>query len=450
MNKKALSFWQMFNLNFGFLGIQFGWGLQMANMSGIYKFLGADIGNMGYLWIAAPLSGMILQPILGQLSDRTWTKIGRRRPYILIGALLSTLALILMPNSVSVFMAASLLLVLDGSLNIAMQPYRALVADVAPSYQHTKCFAIQTCLVGVGSTLASSLPWLFLHVFHLQETATSGIPLTLKLSFYIGAAIFLATNIWTVFFSKEYPPENMEEWQKTKQKKDYLLKTMFVNGKNIVIDFIKMPKTMREISFVQFFSWIGMFCVFLYFSLGVAQNIFGLPSGTGAEANPEYRKMLEQGVALGGLCFGIYTFVSIIYALLIPYISHKISRKGTHILSLTLGAIGLIAANYTHSSWALFVCMIGLGAAWASIVTVPYAILGGSLPKEKMGLYMGLINVMICVPEIIAALTLGIIVSVFFHNHAMSIIELGGISFIIAAMFTFFVHDKETNEESLK
>lgn len=443
MNKKPLSFWQMINLNFGFLGIQFGWSLQMANMSGIYKFLGADISNMGYLWMAAPLTGMIIQPILGQLSDHTWNKIGRRRPYILIGALFSTLALILMPNSISVFMAASLLLVLDGSLNIAMQPYRALVADVAPAYQHTKCFAIQTCLVGIGSTLASSLPWLFLHLFHLQETTNYGIPLTLRLSFYIGAAVFLVANIWTVFFSKEYPPENMEKWLKAKQKRGCFLKMIFIDGKDIFTDFLKMPKIMREMSFVQFFSWIGMFCVFLYFGLGVAQNIFGLPLGAQIENNTEYRQMLEQGVALGGLCFSIYTFISIIYAFSIPYIAKKITRKGTHILSLTLGAIGLIAANYIHNALALFTCMIGLGSAWASIVTVPYAILGGSLPQEKMGLYMGLINIMICVPQIIAALTLGTIVSIFFHNHAMSIIELGGISFLVAAIFTFFVHDKE-------
>lgn len=444
MNKQPLSIWQMFNLNVGFLGIQFGWGLQMANMSGIYKFLGADLSNMGYLWLAAPLSGMILQPILGQMSDRTWTKIGRRRPYILFGALLSTLALILMPNSMTVFMAATLLLVLDGSLNIAMQPYRALIPDVAPSYQHTKCFAVQTCLVGIGSTLASCLPWLFLHVFHFQETATSGIPLTLKLSFYVGASIFLITNIWTVFFSKEYPPENMEEWLRAKQQKDSIGKTLFTNAKSIVIDFVKMPRIMREISLVQFFSWIGMFCVFLYFSLGVAQNIFGLPAGAQhIESNPEYRHMLEHGVALGGLCFGIYTFVSVIYAFLIPYIAKKISRKITHAVSLIFGSIGLIAANYVHTSFGLYMCMIGLGAAWASIVTVPFAILGGSLPKEKMGLYMGLINIMVCVPEIIAALVLGIVVSVVFHNHAMSIIVFGGISFIIAAIFSCVVHDKE-------
>lgn len=440
MAKARMSFWQMFNLNFGFLGIQFGWALQMANMSGIYKFLGADVSNMGYLWLAAPLSGMIIQPILGHFSDRTWTRIGRRRPYILGGAILSSLILILMPNATSVWFAAILLWLLDGSLNVAMQPYRALVADVAPEEQHTKCYAVQTCLVGIGATLASALPWIFLHVFGMQEDMSGGhlIPLTLRLSFYIGAAVFMLANIWTIVSSKEYPPEqHWYDWLKT-QKKFSFSKEYFTDFKNL----LEIPKVMREVSYVQFFSWMAMFCVFLYFGLGVAQNLFGLPAGAQVEGNAGYQNMLEHGVALGGLCFAIYTFVSIIYSALLPKISKMITRKGAHALSLILGAAGLILANHVSSSFGLFISMIGLGAAMASILTIPYAILASSMPEDRMGLYMGLLNITICVPEILVALFMGLVVKFIFGNHAMLVVQLGGFFFIIAAVLTFFVHDK--------
>jgi maltose/moltooligosaccharide transporter len=443
MQKKLMSFLQMFNLNVGFLGIQFGWSLQMANMSGIYKFLGATEANLGYLWIAAPLTGMIIQPILGQMSDQTWVKfLGRRRPYILFGALISSIVLILMPNSFSLLMAAALLLLLDGSINIAMQPYRSLVADVAPASQHTKCYAIQTALVGTGATLAYTLPWIFLHVFHMNDTIAPGtIPLTIRLSFYIGAAVFLLANIWTVFFSKEYPPET-SIIEKIIPKKS-LSTRMWNATKGIVRDFVHMPKTMREVSIVQFFTWMGMFCIFLFLSLGVAQNIFGLPPGAAVENNASYAKLLEQGIVLGGVCFAIYNFVSIFFALLLPIISKRITRKGAHILSLSIAAVGLISCNFIHSVPLLFLAMVAMGLAWASIATIPYAILAGTLPTNKMGLYMGLLNITVCIPQIIAALVMGGVVSLFFHNRVMPAILIAGIFFIIAAICTLFVHDRE-------
>lgn len=439
LKKKRMSFWQMFNLNFGFLGIQFGWALQMANMSGIYKFLGADISNMGYLWLAAPLSGMIIQPILGHFSDKTWTRIGRRKPYILGGAIVSTIALVLMPNCPSVWFAAALLWLLDGSINVAMQPYRALVADVAPSNQHTKCYAVQTGLVGIGACLASSLPWMFIHIFGLQSNIADSnvIPITLRLSFYIGAGVFLFANLWTIYSSKEYPPEKITKL-KSKAAAFSFSKGYLADLKN----FIQIPKVMRQVSYVQFFSWLGMFCVFLYFGIGVAQNIFGLPTGAQVEGHPEFHKMLEDGIALGGLCSGVYTFVSVLYAMFLPKLTKLFKKKGAHIVSLFLGAIGLIVANHVHTQAGVLLCMIGLGAAWASIVTIPYSILAGSMPKDKMGLYMGLLNITICVPQIIAALTLGTIVKIFFADHAMQVIQLGGIFFVIAALLTFLVQDE--------
>lgn len=444
MNKKTLSFFEMFNLNFGFLGIQFGWGLQMANMSAIYKFLGAQSDSIGFLWLAAPMTGMIIQPILGHLSDQTWVRfLGRRRIYILAGAIVSSVALFLMPNSNSIFMAAVLLWILDASINISMQPYRSLVADVAPENQHTHCYSIQTILVGIGATLASALPWLFLHVFDIHSiTLANEIPLTLKLSFYIGATIFLLANLWTVFMSREYPPSNLEKLFSFKKEH-----TIMEDCKSIVIDFIKMPKVMRQVSAVQFFTWMGMFCFFLFFSLGIAQNIFGLPTVANS-SDPNYQAMLEHGVALGGLGCAVYNFVSFVYAYFIPKLAKLITRKWAHVLALFLGGISLVSVNFAHHQPSIFLAMLGLGVAWASIVTIPYAILAGHVDEKKMGLYMGLFNLMICIPEIIAALTLGFVVKHIFHNYDMHVVVLGGVFMLIAAILTFFVHDKKIEESA--
>ncbi len=446
MTKKPMTFWQMFNLNFGFLGIQFGWGLQMANMSGIYKFLGANAADIGYLWIAAPLTGLLIQPILGMMSDKTWTRLGRRRPYILAGAIAASLALVLMPNSVDLWMAASLLWVLDGSVNIAMQPYRALVADVAPDNQHTKCYAIQSGLVGIGAFFSSALPWIFLHIFHLHSVTQPGeIPLTIRLSFYIGAGVFMLANIWTTMSSKEYPPEDMEKWHAKEQERTMV--NMVASIPTIIVDLFKMPKVMLEISFVQFFSWLGLFCVFLYFGLAMAQHMFHLMPGVNVTHSAHLKSLLEHGIALGGLCFAIYNAFSIIYAFLIPYISKLITRKGTHILSLLLGAASLISCKYIHNQLYLFIAMAGLGAAWASVITIPFAMLAASLPEEKTGVYMGLFNMTVCIPEIIAALALGFIVHYVFHYKAIDVIELAGVFFILAAVLTIFVHDKKIEEK---
>lgn len=447
MKKKFLSFSQMINLNMGFLGIQFGWGLQMANMSGIYKFLGASASQVGYLWVFAPLTGMLVQPVLGRFSDRTWVQwLGRRRPYILAGALASTLAIILMPHSSALWMAALLLFVLDSSVNIAMQPYRALVADVAPEAQHSKTYAVQTFLVGVGGCLAAALPWIFLHIFHLSQHTTAGeIPLSIRLSFYIGAAIFLIANIWTVLTSTEYPPSDLQKWKDEKNQKP--LGNPFNFLWHIMIDFVRMPKIMREVSYVNFFSWAALFCMFMYFSLAIAQNIFGLPDEVNVAKSTIYGGLMEQGVALWGLCYALYTLIGLIYALFIPRLAKKLSRKGAHSFALFCGAISMIIAFFIHSEVSLLIDMIGIGFAWASIVTVPYAIFAGSLPEEKIGVYMGLFNITICTPEIIASLVLGFVALHVFHSHASYIILLGGICFVIAGFLSLLIHDKKIEEE---
>lgn len=445
MRKRPFSLLEIVNLNFGFLGIQFGWGLQMANMSGIYKFLGAQTAHLPLLWLAAPITGIIIQPILGKLSDFTWIKaLGRRKPYILGGAFAATLALILMPQSTSLWMAAVLLWVLDGAINASMQPYRALVADVIPENQYTKAFALQTFLTGIGATFATALPWLFVNVFHISGNTLSGhIPLSIKLSFYIGAAIFLLANIWTIISSKEYAPSDLVQWQ-VKKKANRIIKGKF--WKNLLIDFIFMPKVMRQVGYVQFFSWAGWFCLITYFSLGVAENIYNLPVGVNIVTNVEYSRLLEKGVALSGLLFSLYTLLSCFYALLLTRIVKIFSRKYIHALSLLIGAIGMVSANYAHTIIGLAICMIGLGVAWTSIITLPYAILAGILPKEKMGQYMGLFNITIVIPQILASLLLGLTVVKLFHNHAMSVVAFGGLMYAFAALFSCFIDDKPIDE----
>lgn len=446
MKKQLLSFWQMVNLNFGFAGIQFGWGLQMANMSGIYKFLGADTSNLAILWLAAPVTGILVQPILGQLSDQTWIKwLGRRRPYILVGAIIATVALIVMPNANSIWLAAMMLWLLDGSVNTAMQPYRALVADVAPTEQHTKVYAIQSCLVGIGATFATALPWIFIHVFNLPFDAQPGtIPLAIKLSFYIGAVVFLGANLWTTLKSKEYPPEDLAAWREEKKNTATANPAAFI--KHIIVSFIKMPIIMRQISFVQFFTWAGWFCLNTYFALGVAQNLFGLPVDANVSSSSQYGALLENGVVFAGLLFSTYTLVSFVYAYFIPHVSRLMTRKVAHVVALTLGGLGLIAASFMHSKLGFFFCMIGIGIAWASIITIPYAMLAGSLPENKMGLYMGLFNITVTLPQIIASSLLGFVVAYVFQNHAMGAVAFGGALYIIGAIFTFFVQDKKIEE----
>jgi len=368
--------------------------------------------------------------------------LGRRRIYILIGAIVSSAALFLMPNSSSLFMAATLLWILDASINISMQPYRSLVADVAPETQHTKCYAIQTVLVGIGATLASALPWIFKHVFAVSAvTLPNEIPLTIRLSFYIGATMFLLANLWTVFASREYPPTNLERIFSFKKKEH----SFAADFKTIFEECFKMPRVMRRVSAVQFFTWMGLFCFFLFSALGIAQNVFGLPIDADT-ANPTYQSMLENGAILGGLGCAIYNFVSFIYAYFLPKFAKLVTRKVAHIIALALGGLSLLGLNFAHSQYHVFISMLGLGIAWASIVTIPYAILAGHMDQEKMGLYMGLFNLMICIPEIIAALTLGFIVKHIFHNYDMGVVALGGGFMLIAAVLTLLVHDKKIEE----
>jgi len=449
-HKPRLSFWQIWNMSFGFLGIQFGWALQMANMSAIYEYLGADAHQIPILWLAAPLTGLIVQPIIGHMSDRTWTRLGRRRPYFLIGALLASVALILMPNASTLWMAAGLLWIMDASINISMEPFRAFVADILPEEQRTRGFAMQALFIGLGAVIASMMPWLLGTVFQIggglstsavvQDHSAKLIPFTVRLSFYLGSGAFLGAVLWTIFTTKEYPPEDMEAFQKMKAEKSGIGSAMG----EIFRDVLAMPKTMRRLAWVQIFTWLGLFCMWLYFGVAVARNTFGGSPGT-----PEY----EAGIAWGGNCFAMYSAVCFVFSFALPSIARKLGRKLTHALCLGAGAIGLISVAFIHSKYLLLLSMAGVGIAWASILSMPYAILAGCLPPGKTGIYMGIFNFFIVIPEILAALVFGKLMESVLTNDStlvrllggdnrLTAVVIGGVSMAIAAGLVTILHDE--------
>ncbi len=431
MEKPRMSFWQIWNMSFGFLGIQFGWGLQMANMSAIYEYLGARADQIPILWLAAPLTGLIVQPIIGQLSDRTWNRLGRRRPYFLGGALLASAALILMPNSSALWMAAGLLWIMDASINISMEPFRAFVADLLPEDQRTRGFAMQSLFIGLGAVVASALPWMMTNLFHVARAQGAGhvIPHTVKLSFYIGAAAFLGAVLWTILTTREYPPDDMAAFRRMKAARSGVL----ANAGEILRSIRAMPPTMRELAWVQFFTWLGLFCMWLYFPVALAHNVFG--------AADEGSALYSAGVEWAGICFGMYSAVCFVFSFALPAVARTLSRKRTHSLCLLCGAAGLLAVAIIHNKYLLLASMTGVGVAWASTLAMPYAILAGSLPSEKMGVYMGIFNFFITLPEITASLFFGWIMLHVLHNNRLAAVVAGGLFLALAAILMTRVVD---------
>ena len=426
--KPKLAFWQLWNMSFGFFGIQFGWGLQMANTSAIFERLGADADQIPILWLAAPLTGLIVQPIIGNLSDNTWGALGRRRPYFLIGAIFASLALILMPNAGSLWMAVGLLWLLDTAANVSMEPFRAFVSDLLPAKQRTKGFAMQSLFIGLGAVLASALPWLLSNVLELSPAAeVNGVPLVVKLSFYIGAACFFSTVLWTVVTTEERPPKDMSAFKEQQERRLGVGATL----REISIAFKQMPITMRQLAWVQGFSWLGMYCVFLYFPTAIAHNLFG--------ATDETSVLYSQGIEWAGLCIAAYNAVCFFTSFLLPKLAAATSRPLAHALCLTCGGLGLIALWFVPSPrWALLP-MLGLGVAWSSILSLPYAMLAGALPAKKGGIYMGIFNMFIVLPEIFVSLGLGWIMSHLLENNRLLAVVLGGLCFLIAVPFTLRV-----------
>ncbi|MEJ7736554.1 MAG: MFS transporter [Chitinophagaceae bacterium] len=437
--KHRLSFWQIWNMSVGFLGIQFGFALQNANVSRIFQTLGAEIDNIPILWIAAPITGFLVQPIIGYLSDRTWHPYwGRRRPFFFVGAILASIALFLMPNSTALWMAALLLWVLDASINISMEPFRAFVGDKLPPSQRTTGFAMQTFFIGVGAVIASSLPYLFTNVLQISNTAAPGIiPESVKYAFYLGALVYIIAVMWTVFTTKEYPPENMEKWQREKHQTSGVFKGLA----EIFHGIATMPKTMLQLAIVQFFTWLAFFSMWIYTTAAIAENAYHT-TDTGSKAYQDAGDWV-------GIMFMVYNLVSAITAFLLPLLAARTGKKYTHMLCLIIGGIGLISMFYLQNPVLLLIPMIGIGLAWSSTLTLPYSILAGALPPGKMGFYMGVFNFFIVIPQIVAASILGFIVNNVFGNHSIYALVVGGVSMIIAGLMNFIVSDKEGNSADL-
>jgi maltose/moltooligosaccharide transporter len=441
MKKRHLSFWEIWNLSFGFLGIQMGFALQNANASRILQIFGADVHNLSWFWIVAPLTGLIVQPIVGHYSDQTWTKLGRRRPYFLVGALLAAAGLILMPQAdmftqflPALWVGAGFLMIMDASFNIAMEPFRALVADLMPSDQRTLGFSVQTVLIGIGAVIGSWLPYVLTNWFGVSNVAQEGqVPYSLILSFIIGASILVITILITVFTTKEYSPEEMKLLHNEEETVEEPNASIF----DIFTDFAKMPDTMRQLAWVQFFSWFALFGMWVYTTPAIAHHIYGLP------LDDTHSQSYQNAGDWVGIIFGVYNAVSAVFAFFLPAIAKKVGRKKTHAISLVIGAIGLLSIYFAPNQYWLIASMIGVGIAWASILAMPYAILAGSIPAKKMGVYMGIFNFFIVIPQIINALIGGPLVTKLYGGNPIFALVTSGVSFLIAALLVARVKDRD-------
>lgn len=497
MEKRKLSFWEIWNMSFGFLGIQFGFALQNANTSRIFETLGAKIDEIPILWIAAPVTGLIIQPIIGYFSDRTWTRLGRRRPYFLAGAVLSSLALFMMPNSPTLWIAAGTLWIMDASINVSMEPFRAFVGDNLPAEQRTLGFVMQSFFIGTGAVVGSVLPYLFTNVLGLSNTAAEGIiPDSVKWSFYIGGIVFLLSVLWTIFKTTEYTPEELlafETESKNDKKnivvdiqsesgsnikkqlflgllltvtgslvtflvfKNSLAKELYIlfvglvfmgvlfitssllrtskvhNGFTIIMtDLLNMPTTMKKLVWVQFFSWFALFSMWIYTTQAVTQHIF--------HTTDTKSKLYNDAADWIPVLFTVYNGVAAAIAFLLPIIAKKVGIRATHLLALCAGGVGLISFYFIGDKNMLILSMVGVGIAWASILSMPYAMLSGSLPAEKMGYYMGVFNFFVVIPQIVAATILGFVIKQFFHSDPIYALIIGGISMIFAGFLTLRVN----------
>lgn len=496
-SKPRLSFWQIWNMSFGFLGIQFGFALQNANTSRIFETLGANVDDIPILWIAAPVTGLIVQPIIGYMSDRTWNRLGRRRPYFLVGAILASIALFIMPNSPVLWVAAGMLWIMDASINISMEPFRAFVGDMLPSSQRTAGFAMQSFFIGTGAVVASALPWMMTNWLNISNMAPEGqIPPSVKFSFYIGAAIFLLAVLWTVFRTKEYSPEQLKKFQEeesldnamqTVDHDEILSPSKFMKGAwywiiggfvtsalviwqewdkelyiltvggllfgiiqivaaqlttqgktdngfvEVINDLFKMPKTMKQLAVVQFFSWFALFSMWIYTTSAVTSHIYGTSDTTSA--------LYNDGADWVTVCFAAYNGFAALVAFLLQPMATRTSRKTVHMIALIAGGIGLASIFFIQNPQLILLSMLGVGLAWASILAMPYAILTGSLPAHKMGVYMGIFNFFIVIPQITAAAILGFMVRGLFGGEAIYALIVGGVSMIIAAVLVLLVDD---------
>jgi maltose/moltooligosaccharide transporter len=505
--QKKLNFWELWNMSFGFFGIQFGFELQNSNVSRIFETLGANKDEIPILWIAAPLTGLVVQPIIGYLSDRTWHPYwGRRRPFFFIGAILATLALFVMPNSPALWIAGGMLWILDASINISMEPFRAFVGDKLPPSQRTSGFAMQSFFIGIGSVIAALLPWILKNWFDVSNIANAGeIPPSVKWSFYLGGFAFLSAVLYTVFTTKEFPPESLEAFKAEKES------TTFMDGvKETFGGIFKMPKTMKQLAFVQFFTWFALFAMWIYATNAVTANKYnmkvdkalvdkmeaavnsGLASETEAkktktlkslksdideirtyrndknpvaisvnlanyfsdsvntQTNTEEKTVLRKvqqeyndGADWLNVCSSVRNGVAALFAFILPLIAYRTNRKITHMICLIVGGLGLLSIYFISNPTLIIVSMGMVGVAWASILSMPYAMLSNALPSNKMGYYMGVFNFFIVIPQIVAASILGYFTMKLFHANTLNTIALGGVSMILAGFLTLIVKDDD-------
>jgi maltose/moltooligosaccharide transporter len=431
--KPRLSFWQIWNMSFGFLGIQFGFALQNGNMSRIFETMGAQEDKLAFLWIAAPTTGLLVQPIIGYLSDRTWSpRWGRRRPFFLIGAIFASLALTVMPHVSALWMAAGMLWIMDSSINISMEPFRALVGDLLPSNQRTAGFGFQTFFIGIGAVVGSLLPYIYTNYFHFSNVAPAGqIAPSLKYAFYTGGLVYFIAVAWTVFTTKEYPPVDLAEFEAEKRRT-----SGFWNGvKESFAGIADMPRTMRQLAIVQFFSWLALFSMWIYATPAITSHIYHTSDTTS--------KLYNEGADWVNVCFSVYNGVSALAALALPAVARATSRRITHLLCLTAGGLGLISIYFIQNPQMLLLSMVGVGIAWASILSIPYAMLAGALPSNKMGYYMGVFNFFIVLPQMLASVTLGFFTKQIFGGDSALTLVLGGCSMILSGLLTLRVHDAD-------
>ncbi len=437
--RPRLSTAAIFNMSFGFLGIQFGFALQNGNASRILQTFGAEVEHLSWFWLVAPLTGMIIQPLVGYYSDRTWTALGRRRPYFLAGAIMASMGLMFMPNASllatflpALYVGAGILMIMDASFNIAMEPFRALVADKLPDEQRTTGFAVQTFLIGVGAVIGSWLPYVFAEWMGVAKTADPGqVPENVKLAFYFGAVVFLISILWTVVTTKEFPPEEYKKYFGEGE----------ATGKynpvvQIIRDFTHMPRTMKQLGVVQFFSWFALFSMWVFTTSAVATHHFGLST---EDAQSETFQTAANWV---GILFGVYNGVAAVFALSLPAIAARVGRRRTHFLSLMTGGLGLVSMYFLKDPQWLIVSMIALGIAWASILAMPYAILAGAIPSGKMGIYMGIFNFFITFPQIVNGLIGGPIVKYVYQSQPILALVTAGVFMMVAAITVLRVEDK--------
>ncbi|MEP7042932.1 MAG: MFS transporter [Dokdonella sp.] len=482
--RPRLGFWQIWNMCFGFMGIQFGFALQNSNVSRIFQTLGASVDDIPMLWIAAPLTGLLVQPVIGYFSDRTWGRLGRRRPYFLAGAVLATLALVAMPNSPALWVAASLLWILDASINISLGPFRSFVGDQLPTAQRPAGYAMQTLFIATGSVIASLLPWLLAQCGVSNVAAAGTIPDTVKFAFYAGAAALFCAIGWTVLSTREYPPETLAAFDEAapvacaplvpaRLRKTglawftaglatllmvylsevdhqlYLLaagmlayggvqlavsisrsRNLFVD---IVTDLIAIPPTMRQLAVVQYFSWFALFAMWIYTTAAVTQVHFA--------AKDTQSQAYNDGANWVGVLFAAYNGFAIVAAILIPWMTRRLGLRLSHLVNLTLGGLGLMSFLVIRDPRWLLLSMAGVGFAWASILSLPYALLSDSVPARKMGVYMGIFNLFIVIPQLLAASVLGFLLKTFFANQPINALLIGGLSLIAAGLCVLRVRE---------